>query len=114
MRLLPLLDHNRSFNGHGTHRAPASVDRELQLLSRIFNLAIERGEVRDNPCKGVKLLAVNNQVTRYLTPEQEEKPMLVFDGRRAHLRDILTINLHTGMRRPVHPAIKSLLQRFCD
>jgi len=88
-----------SFNGRGINRAPASVDRELQLLSRIFSLAIERGEVRDNPCKGVKLLAVNNQVTRYLTPEQEEKLMTVLTGRRAHLRDILTINLHTGMRR---------------
>ncbi|MFP5262006.1 MAG: tyrosine-type recombinase/integrase [Blastocatellia bacterium] len=80
-------------------RAPASVDRELQLLSRIFSLAIERGELRDNPCKGVKLLAMNNQIIRYLTPEQEEKLMLVLRGRRAHLRDILLINLHTGMRR---------------
>jgi len=80
-------------------RAPASADRELQLLSRIFNLAIERGEIRENPCKGVKLLAASNQITRYLTPEQEEKLMLVLTGRRTHLRDILTINLHTGMRR---------------
>src|ERR1044071_2958854 len=29
-----------SFNGRGINRAPASVDRELQLLSRIFSLAI--------------------------------------------------------------------------
>jgi integrase len=71
----------------------------MQLLSRIFNLAIERGEIRDNPCKGVKLLSVGNQVTRYLSPEEEEKLMRVLTGRRAHLRDILTINLHTGMRR---------------
>ena len=92
-------ERRSSFNGRGANRAPASVDRELQLLSRIFNLAIERGEVRDNPCKGIKLLAVNNQVTRYLTPEQEEKLMAALTGRRAHLRDILTINLHTGMRR---------------
>jgi len=92
-------ERHNSFNGRGVCRAPASVDREMQLLSRIFSLAVERGEVRSNPCKGVKLLAVGNQVTRYLSPEQQEKLMTFLTGRRAHLRDILMISLHTGMRR---------------
>ena len=47
----------------GKRRAPASVDREVQLLSRIFNLAIERGEIQANPYKEVKLLCKYNQVT---------------------------------------------------
>jgi integrase len=88
-----------SFNGRGGLRAPASVDREIQLLSRIFSLAIERGKVQANPCRGVKLLSKGNMVIRYLSPEQEERLMRVLTGRRAHLKDILTINLHTGMRR---------------
>jgi integrase len=83
----------------GNSRAPASVDRELQLLSRIFSLAIEYGKVRENPCKGVKLLAKHNLVTRYLSPEEEEKLMPLLTGRRAHLYDILKITLYTGMRR---------------
>ena len=92
-------ERRNSFNGRGVCRAPASVDREMQLLSRIFSLAVERGEVRSNPCKDVKLLAVGNQVTRYLSPEQQEKLMMFLTGRRAHLRDTLMISLHTGMRR---------------
>jgi integrase len=92
-------ERRSSFNGRGTNRAPASVDRELQLLSRDFSLAIEHSEVQINPCKSIKLLAVSNEVTGYLSPEQEEKRMAVLTRRRAHLRDILIINLHTGMRR---------------
>ena len=83
----------------GKRCAPASVDREIQLLSRIFNLAIERGEIHTNPCKGVKLLRKYNQVTRYLSYEDEEKLLPLLTGQRAHIRDILTISTYTGMRR---------------
>lgn len=83
----------------GKRRAPASVDREIQLLSRIFNLAIERGEIHTNPCKGVKLLRKYKQVTRYLSYEDEEKLLPFLTGQRAHIRDILTISTYTGMRR---------------
>ena len=88
-----------SLNRHGKRRAPASVDREVQLLSRIFNLAIERGEIQSNPCRGVKLLCKYNQVTRYLSYDEEEKLMPYLTGCRAHSRDVLAISLYTGMRR---------------
>jgi site-specific recombinase XerC len=54
-------------------RAPASVDSELQLLSRIFALAIERNLVVTNPCKGVKPCGLPNLVPRFLTDENEER-----------------------------------------
>jgi integrase len=88
-----------SINKRGTLYAPASVDRELQLLSRIFSLAIERGLVAQNPCKGVKKCSVGNTVTNYMTDEEEARLRLFLTGRRAHLADILTIDLYTGMRR---------------
>jgi integrase len=88
-----------SSNGRGGSRAPASVDREIQLMSRIFTLAIEREEVQINPCKGVKMLNRGNTVTRYLTPDEEERLLQVLTGRRRHLLDIIVIDLHTGMRR---------------
>ena len=69
----------------GKSRAPASVDREVQLLSRIFNLAIERGEFQTNPCKGSSFFANHNQVTRYLSYEDEEKLMPFLTGSRAHV-----------------------------
>ncbi len=87
-------------------RSQAAVNREMQLLRRIFNLAIERKLLHVNPCTKMKLFPENNVITRYLTPEQEAqlKPFLV--GRRKHLLDILEIDLYTGMRKtellPLH------------
>jgi integrase len=88
-----------SYNGMGALRAPASVDREIQLPSRIYSLGIERGYVDVNPCKGVKLSCVGKTVTRYLTPEEEERLIPFLCGRRRHLLDIIQIDLSTGMRR---------------
>lgn len=88
-----------SSTARGGDRSPASVDRELQLLSRIFSLAMERSLVEINPCKGVKLCGVANLVPLFLTDEDEAKLLPVLTGRRAHLLDILQIDTHTGMRR---------------
>src|SRR5262249_44006973 len=88
-----------SLSARGEVRAPASVDRELQLLSRIFSLAIERGLIDGNPCKGVKLCGVANLLPQFLTDEDETKLLPILTGRRAHLLDILQIDTHTGMRR---------------
>ena len=92
-------DRRNSFNGRGEVRSPSSVNRELELLSRIYSLAIERSEVDTNPFKGVKKLAANNVLTRYLTSEEEDRLLSVLTGRRAHLRPIVLMALHTGMRR---------------
>jgi integrase len=86
-------------NGRGAPRAAASIDREVQLLSRIFSLAIESGEIQVNPCKGIKMLGTGNQVLRYLSADEEERLLPVLRGRRRHLLDIVVIDLHTGMRR---------------
>lgn len=88
-----------SSNGRGGLRAPASVDREIQLLSRIFSLSVERGVLQSNPCKGIKLANPGNIVIKYLTVEDEQKLKPYLTGRRKHLLDILEIDLHTGMRR---------------
>jgi len=47
-------------------RAPASVNRELATLSRIFSLAIDNGIVETNPCRKVRKLRENNERKRYL------------------------------------------------
>lgn len=88
-----------SFNGRGAVRAPASVDREIQLLSRIFSLAIERGLLQANPCKSVGLCAVTSIMHDYLTEEEEAQLLRYLTGRRAYLADVLQLNLYTGMRK---------------
>ena len=88
-----------SDSARGGQRSPASVDRELQLLSRTFSLAMQRELLDKNPCSGVRLCGVANVVPKFLSDEDEAKLLPVLTGRRAHLLDILQIDTHTGMRR---------------
>jgi integrase len=83
----------------GTQRTPASVNRELEVLSRIYSIAIDNGMNIQNPCRKVRLLRMDNQRNRYLSEDEETRLMAIFEGRRAHLRSIVILALHTGMRR---------------
>jgi integrase len=83
----------------GKQRKPASVNRELTCLSRIFNMAIRDGLATLNPCDQVKLLREDNQRTRYLIEDEEERLLDQCIGERQHLRVIVLIAVNTGMRR---------------
>lgn len=80
-------------------RQPATVNREMSVLSRIFSLAIEDEAVEDNPCLKVKTLALENEVVSYLTNDEEEKMLTHCEGVREHLRSIVLVDIHTGLRR---------------
>ena len=57
-----------SFTKPEKQRSPASVNRELELLSRIFSLAIRLGLADSNPCSRVSKFKLQNQRHRYLLP----------------------------------------------
>ena len=80
-------------------RAAATVNRELEILSKIFSLAEDNGLARSNPCRKVKKLRQDNRRTRYLTAGEEKRLMAALTGRRAYLRPIVVLALNTGMRR---------------
>ncbi|HEY6332736.1 MAG TPA: site-specific integrase [Blastocatellia bacterium] len=80
-------------------RSPASVNREVELLSRVFSLAIRDGVAASNPCSQVQKYREDNQRTRYLGPEEEEALLAQLVGPRAHLRPVVILAIHTGMRR---------------
>jgi len=82
----------------GKERSRASVNRELELLSRIYNLAISNREVRNNPVAEVDHYKGEVRRSRYLLPDEEERLMAQFTGKRTHLRLIVLVALHTGMR----------------
>jgi integrase len=88
-----------SVTRYDRERRPASVNRELATLSRIFSLAIENCIVETNPCRKVKKLRENNERKRYLTVEEERRLMAALTGRRAHLRPLIVLAINTGMRR---------------
>ena len=83
----------------GSQRKPASVNRELATLSRIFSLAMDDGLVASNPVSRVGRLRENNQRTRYLSADEEQRLMAALTGRRAHLAPLVQVAIQTGMRR---------------
>jgi integrase len=82
----------------GAERAKATVNRELSVLSKVFTLAVRHEKADLNPCKSVERFALDNERVRYLT-ENEEQRLLQAMRDNDQLKDIVTVALHTGMRR---------------
>ncbi|MBI3653691.1 MAG: site-specific integrase [Acidobacteria bacterium] len=76
-------------------RSVSSVNKELKLLSRIFKLA----KIRPNPCDEVELIKGEAKRRRWMKHTEFQKllPFLMED-RRAHLLDIVILDLNTGIR----------------
>jgi integrase len=77
-------------------KALATINRELAVLKRMFNLAIEWGLTNSNPVKGVKFFKINNEPMRILTEEEFSK---LYEAASPHLKPILITAIATGMRR---------------
>ena len=76
--------------------APASVNRELSMLSKAFNLAIREWEwLKDNPASRVPKDKENNERDRWLTKDEEKK---ILDNSPEWLREIIIFNLNSGLR----------------
>jgi len=91
---------------HDTPRSPASVNRELELLSRIFSLAVRLGLAESNPCSRVSKFRLQNQRHRYLLPDEE--PALLaqcVDGRK-HLATMIPFAIGTGARKSEQLSLK--------
>ena len=82
---------------NGSERRPATVNRELENLSRMFNLAIDMGIPLTNPCLKIQSLSEDNERNRYLSDAEERRLLDVLQGRRKHLRSIVLIDLQTGL-----------------
>lgn len=75
---------------------PATVNREVALLKHMFTKAMEWGKVEDSPAKKVKLLKGEVKRVRYLMPDEIQS---LLSNCTEHLRAIVTVALHTGMRK---------------
>jgi integrase len=76
--------------------SPASVNRELATLKRLFSVMVELGRMKDNPAEKVKLLRENNTRERSLTKGEQARLMECCGSE--HLRRLVIIALDTGLR----------------
>ncbi|OLE50894.1 MAG: hypothetical protein AUG51_25675 [Acidobacteria bacterium 13_1_20CM_3_53_8] len=79
-------------------RSPATVNRELQVLSRVLSMAYENSLVDSNPMSRVKRLREPQGRERYLTPDEEEKLLKALVPYGEHLPALVNLALETGMR----------------
>lgn len=74
----------------------ASINRYLEILSKMFNLGIDNNLLVENPIKQVKKLLEDNHKIRFLTKEEETR---LYSSLPSHLKPIVTTALQTGMRK---------------
>jgi len=79
-------------------RKPATVNREMCVLSKIFSLAVDAEVLDDNPCRRVKQLRMANQRVRYLSHREEEELFEALNEAE-WVKDIVVMAINTGMRR---------------
>lgn len=76
--------------------SPRTVNHELQVIALMFKTAIRWGMLDRNPADGARRLKVRDKPIRVLS-EDEEKRLL--EHAAPHLRDLIVLILHTGLRR---------------
>jgi len=79
-----------------TRCRPATINRDLSRLRRMFSLAVEWELLEESPMAGVRLLKENNARTRYLSLEESNR--LIASCIAPHIRALVTVALHSGMR----------------
>lgn len=81
--------------------SPSTVNRYLQVLSRILSMAYENGIIDSNPMSRVKRLREPEPRERYLNQfsnDEEERLMKALAGYGEHLVALAELGLETGMR----------------
>jgi integrase len=78
----------------------STINREIQMLKKMFNIAINNGWIDINPCSADKIrpFREENKKERYLTPEEEALLLNACTGKLKYLRPFVIIALQTGMR----------------
>jgi len=75
---------------------PASVNREMGLLKNMFTKAVEWGKLNENPSRKVKRLKGEIKRVRFLMSGEIHT---LLSHCPDHLKPIVTVALHTGMRK---------------
>ncbi|MBI2485837.1 MAG: site-specific integrase [Deltaproteobacteria bacterium] len=80
----------------GEGKSLSTINRELTVLKRVFNLGIQWGLTNHNPVKGVKFFKITSGKLRVLSVEEFQR---LYYAASDHLKPILQTAISTGMRR---------------
>lgn len=78
--------------------APATINRYRALISLVFRLGIDSGNVKDNPARLVKHRQENNARVRWLSAEEEVRLRAVLSAACPEHIPELDLALNTGLR----------------
>lgn len=81
---------------HGTPRKPATVLREMSILSKIFSLAVRNDLMDYNPCSRIDKPHFDNIQDRVLSRDDEAALFANMHGEWA--KDVCRLALNTGLR----------------
>lgn len=80
--------------------APATANRYLTLMSRMFNVAVQLGIIEKNACSKIKKLPENNARTRHLTPPEVSRMLEALAAwPNKSFAGLIRFLLFTGVRR---------------
>ncbi len=77
----------------------SSINRHLEILSKMYNLAIDNNELTENPLRKVQKLKEDNHRIRFLTSDEERRLFESVELNAPFLKPIITTALQTGMRK---------------
>lgn len=77
----------------------STINRDIEVLRKMFNIAIANNWLNKNPCTSVKKFRQENRIERYLTPKEETELIAVCNSEHKHLKNIIRFALNTAMRK---------------
>lgn len=81
---------------HGTKRKPATIHRELSIISKVFSMAVRNDLCDYNPVSRIEKPKFDNVQNRILRVEDEDKLFANIHGEWT--RDVCLMALYTGLR----------------
>lgn len=81
---------------HGGVRKPATVEREMAIISRIFTEAVKNDVIDYNPCHRVTKLQIKNVQNKVL--HWDDEPGFFANMHSEWARDVCRMALYTGLR----------------
>ena len=80
------------------HWAPSTINHYRSLLSLMFRLGITNGKVSSNPARATRHRLENNDRTRHLSAEEEDRLRAILGTRWPEHLPELELAVHTGLR----------------